>query len=103
MVIFIMGIQPGGAVRTTSIVRITVIKRNGPTESRIEHFLFGPRSTQGPESWELLVTQLKVRCHECICVDLPIDQPDPSAAAYASAKQGLATIKRLIRCGSLCS
>jgi pimeloyl-ACP methyl ester carboxylesterase len=42
-------------------------------------------STQGPKGWELLEAELKARGHEWICVDLPIDQPDSSATAYASA------------------
>jgi hypothetical protein len=32
-----------------------------------------------------LISELKARGHECICVDLPTDQPDSSATAYASA------------------
>ena len=28
--------------------------------------------------------ELKTRGHDCICVDLPTDQPDSSATAYAS-------------------
>lgn len=47
-------------------------------------FCFIHGSTQGPKGWELLVTELTVRGHECICVDLPTDQPDSSATAYAS-------------------
>jgi pimeloyl-ACP methyl ester carboxylesterase len=42
-------------------------------------------STQGPRGWELLVSELKARGHDCICVDLPTDQPDSSATAYARA------------------
>ncbi len=41
-------------------------------------------STQGPAGWELLCADLQVRGHECICVDLPTDQPDWGACAYAS-------------------
>lgn len=42
-------------------------------------------STQSPRGWELLVREMKTRGHECICVDLPTDQPDASAIAYAKA------------------
>jgi pimeloyl-ACP methyl ester carboxylesterase len=42
-------------------------------------------STQGPNGWELLVSELRALGHHCICVDLPTDQPDSSATAYASA------------------
>jgi pimeloyl-ACP methyl ester carboxylesterase len=41
-------------------------------------------STQGPTGWKLLNSELKARGHECICVDLPTDQPDAGAALYAS-------------------
>lgn len=40
-------------------------------------------STQSPRGWELLVSQLRARGHECICVDLPTDEPDASATRYA--------------------
>jgi pimeloyl-ACP methyl ester carboxylesterase len=42
-------------------------------------------STQGPTGWELLVPELKGRGHDCICVDLPTDEPDASATRYAGA------------------
>jgi pimeloyl-ACP methyl ester carboxylesterase len=42
-------------------------------------------STQGPKGWELLVSELKARGHDCICVDLPTDQPGSTAAVYADA------------------
>jgi pimeloyl-ACP methyl ester carboxylesterase len=42
-------------------------------------------STQSPKGWDLLVSQLRLRGHDCVCVDLPTDQPDSSAPAYARA------------------
>ena len=42
-------------------------------------------STQGPSGWELLVSELKARGHDCICVDLPTDEPDAGATRYAAA------------------
>jgi hypothetical protein len=40
-------------------------------------------STQSPKGWELLVSELKTRGHECICADLPTDEPNASATRYA--------------------
>lgn len=40
-------------------------------------------STQSPRGWELLVSELETRGHECICVDLPTDQPDAATTRYA--------------------
>jgi pimeloyl-ACP methyl ester carboxylesterase len=40
-------------------------------------------STQSSRGFELLVSQLRAREHECICVDLPTDEPDASATRYA--------------------
>lgn len=40
-------------------------------------------STQSPRGWELLVSELRSHRHECICVDLPTDQPNAGATRYA--------------------
>lgn len=40
-------------------------------------------STQSPKGWDLLVSQLRILGHECICVDLPTDEPNASATRYA--------------------
>ncbi|MBZ5633301.1 MAG: alpha/beta hydrolase [Acidobacteriia bacterium] len=42
-------------------------------------------STQGPKGWDLLVEELRARGHDCVCVDLPTDQPDSGALVYAGA------------------
>jgi pimeloyl-ACP methyl ester carboxylesterase len=39
-------------------------------------------STQSPTGWDLLVRELKIRGHDCICVDLPTDQPEAGATTY---------------------
>jgi pimeloyl-ACP methyl ester carboxylesterase len=40
-------------------------------------------STQSPKGWELLASELKALGHDLICVDLPTDEPDATAARYA--------------------
>jgi pimeloyl-ACP methyl ester carboxylesterase len=40
-------------------------------------------STQSPAGWTLLVSELQTRGHECICVDLPTNEPAASASRYA--------------------
>jgi len=52
-------------------------------------------STQDPQGWELLAAELKVRGHECICVDLPTDQPDSRATVYARDWWEVAARQRL--------
>ena len=40
-------------------------------------------STQNPNGWDLLVSELHALGHECVCADLPIDQPEAGARRYA--------------------
>lgn len=40
-------------------------------------------STQSPAGWKLLVSELESRGHQCVCVDLPTNEPDASANRYA--------------------
>ncbi len=40
-------------------------------------------STQSPSGWDLLVAELKARGHDCVCADLPTDEPEASATRYA--------------------
>src|SRR5258708_2713250 len=40
-------------------------------------------STQSPKGCDLLIQELTLRGHACICVDLPADQPEASATVYA--------------------
>ncbi len=40
-------------------------------------------STQCPHGWDLLVSALKALGHDCICVDLPTDEPAAGAIRYA--------------------
>ena len=42
-------------------------------------------STQSPAGWKLLVSELESRGHQCVCVDLPTNEPDASANRYADA------------------
>src|SRR5579872_4675778 len=42
-------------------------------------------STQGPSGWGLLVPVLEQYGHETVLADLPVDQPNASAAVYADA------------------
>jgi pimeloyl-ACP methyl ester carboxylesterase len=40
-------------------------------------------STQSPAGWKLLVSELESRGHQCVCVDLPTNEPDAGANRYA--------------------
>ena len=40
-------------------------------------------STQTPRGWDLLAAELNKLGHECICPDLPTNQPEASATKYA--------------------
>jgi pimeloyl-ACP methyl ester carboxylesterase len=40
-------------------------------------------STQSPAGWKLLVSEMESRGHRCVCVDLPVNEPDASANRYA--------------------
>jgi len=40
-------------------------------------------STQSPAGWKLLISELESRGHQCVCVDLPTNEPDASANRYA--------------------
>jgi pimeloyl-ACP methyl ester carboxylesterase len=41
-------------------------------------------STQGPHGWDRLVRELELLGHECLCADLPVNQPNASATEYAA-------------------
>jgi pimeloyl-ACP methyl ester carboxylesterase len=41
-------------------------------------------STQSPQGWDLLVSELESRGHHSICVDLPANEPQASATRYAA-------------------
>jgi hypothetical protein len=38
---------------------------------------------QSPAGWKLLVSELGSRGHSCVCVDLPVNEPDASTHRYA--------------------
>lgn len=40
-------------------------------------------STQNPSGWDLLVSELHALGHECVCADLPTDEPEAGARRYA--------------------
>lgn len=42
-------------------------------------------SAQGPHGWDLLVRELNALGHECVCPELPFDNPEAGAATYARA------------------
>jgi pimeloyl-ACP methyl ester carboxylesterase len=57
--------------------------RKNKVRSTMSLFCLVHGSTQSPEGWKLLVSALNARGHDCICVDLPIDEPNAGATRYA--------------------
>ena len=58
---------------------------SGPEDNKatMSVFCLVHGSTQSPRGWDLLVSELTARGHNCICVDLPTDEPDAGATRYA--------------------
>ncbi|HSU58166.1 MAG TPA: alpha/beta hydrolase [Bryobacteraceae bacterium] len=64
-------------------IAASVLARHNEPGTEMSVFCLVHGSAQGPTGWKLLVAELQARGHDCICVDLPTDQPDSSATEYA--------------------